>query len=636
MRRPQVCLICILVIALLAYGLTALGVVRAGGAVTDCSIYGPGAGTLQAALVGGGTVTFACSGTIVVPEIFISANTTIDATGQNVTLSGNNANRVLNVSSGPTLTLKSLTITKGLADAGGGIANFGTLNMSDCIVSGNSAAGWDDIEGGGIVNWGTMSIDLSTISGNSVTLNGSGFTPYGFGGGISNFGSIGITNSTIAANAITSVGHAAGGGIFNWSVVNITNSTLAGNSVVGADRSEGGAIFNNSGPLSLTYTTIAGNSASKVGGGIANGNIVYMGASILAGNSAPNLPDLYGPIVSQGDNLIGVNAKLGPLANNGGPTQTMALLTGSPAINAVTDCTGGPIADQRGVARPQGIACDIGAFELETAVLKETVGVFRQSLNTFFLKNSNTTGTADITTIFGAAPTTNLPVVGDWDGDGVDTVGEYNSSTGQFFLKNSNAPGSPIVYSPVLGSPGDLPLAGDWNSDGVDGLGVFRPTNGLIYLKNDATTSGFADFTMVLGSPGDLPVAGDWNGDGKDSPGVYRPSLPRFFLTNQVCNCGVMADYSPTLGISGDTPFAGDWTGSGRTGIGVFRPSNGLIYLKNDPTTDGVADINIVFGIPNDLPVAGHWSAGTNIANQPSISASPTPKLAPTFVPKRK
>src|SRR5205814_2060827 len=150
----------------------------------------------------------------------------------------------------------------------------------------------------------------------------------------------------------------------------------------------------------------------------------------------------------------------------------------------------------------------------------------------------------------------------------------------------------------------------------------FRPTNGLIYLKNDATTSGVADFTMVLGIPGDVPVAGDWNGDGKDSPGVYRPSLPRFFLTNQVCNCGVFADYSLTLGVTGDTPFAGDWNGDVLTGIGVFRPSNGLIYLKNDPTVDGVADINIVYGVANDLPVAGHWIAGPVGVRPPQPNAS--------------
>ncbi|MEP7287596.1 MAG: putative Ig domain-containing protein [Chloroflexota bacterium] len=257
----------------------------------------------------------------------------------------------------------------------------------------------------------------------------------------------------------------------------------------------------------------------------------------------------------------------------------------------------------------------------------DTVGIFRPSASTFYLRNANTTGPADISTAFGTA--TDLPVVGDWNGDGIDTVGFYRPSTGQFFLRDSNSAGAPTVYSFVLGAPGDLPMVGDWNSNGKDGVGVFRPSNGLIYLKNNLTT-GFADFQMVLGVPGDVPVAGDWNGDGKDSPGVYRPSLTKFFLSNQVCNCSVFADYSAALGIAGDTPFAGDWNGDGITGIGVFRPSNGLIYLKNTPTS-GFADLSLVYGVPNDKPIAGHWATSATI---PSSTANPiTPKIAPTFVP---
>ncbi|MEP7289083.1 MAG: cupredoxin domain-containing protein [Chloroflexota bacterium] len=251
----------------------------------------------------------------------------------------------------------------------------------------------------------------------------------------------------------------------------------------------------------------------------------------------------------------------------------------------------------------------------------QAIGIYRPSNHTYFLRNTNTTGPADITIPLSSS--TDLPIAGDWNGDGIDTIGVFRPSTGQFYLFDSNSTPASLTYSFTLGSPGDLPMAGDWNGDGKAGVGVFRPSNGLIFLKNGLTT-GFADFQMVLGSPGDVPIAGDWNGDGKDSPGVYRPSLPMFFVTNQVCNCSVTADASAVLGVSGDTPFAGDWTATGSTGIGVFRPSNGLIYLKNVVST-GFADNSLVFGIPNDLPVAGHWSAQTLIHN--------TPKIAPTFVP---
>jgi glucose/arabinose dehydrogenase len=258
---------------------------------------------------------------------------------------------------------------------------------------------------------------------------------------------------------------------------------------------------------------------------------------------------------------------------------------------------------------------------------KDTIGVFRPSIQYFLLRFSNTTGPADMSVPFGTS--TDLPVVGDWNGDGVDTIGFYRPSTGEFVLRNSNSFGPPDYYF-VMGSPGDTPIVGDWNGDGKDGVGVFRPSNGLIYLKNNLT-SGFADFTMVLGSPGDVGVAGDWNGDGIDSPGVYRPNLPMFFLSNQVCNCGVVADYTVTLGVVGDVPVMGDWNADGFSGIGVFRPSNGLTYLKNDPTTSGVADIQMVYGVANDKPVAGHWAAGA-----PSVAQIvPTSPLAPTFVPKK-
>ncbi|MEP7284537.1 MAG: hypothetical protein ABI947_02060 [Chloroflexota bacterium] len=265
------------------------------------------------------------------------------------------------------------------------------------------------------------------------------------------------------------------------------------------------------------------------------------------------------------------------------------------------------------------------AFDVISTVSEvNAVGVFRPSSTAFYLRNTNTTGGADIATALGAS--TDLPVSGDWDGDGIDSVGVYRPSTGQFFLTNSNTFGAPIAYSFALGSPGDQPIAGDWNSNGKDGVGVFRPSNGLLYLKNILTT-GFADFQMVLGSPGDVGVAGDWDGDGIDSPGVYRPANASFYLSNKVCNCSTIADFQAALGFSGDTPFTGDWTGIGRTGIGVFRPSNGLIYLKNIPVS-GFADKTIVFGIPNDKPVAGHWSMQTTDPKQQMLS-----KYAPTFVP---
>ncbi|MHB8628202.1 MAG: WD40/YVTN/BNR-like repeat-containing protein [Aggregatilineales bacterium] len=234
----------------------------------------------------------------------------------------------------------------------------------------------------------------------------------------------------------------------------------------------------------------------------------------------------------------------------------------------------------------------------------DTIGIFRPSDNTFYMRLHNTTGFADIT--FPYNPGTHpYPVVGDWTGAGFDTVGVFDQSNGLFNLRNSNTAGGPDEQL-VLGNPNDTPLAGRWQASALTaGVGVFRPSNGLIYLKNQLTT-GFADYTMVLGIPGDTGLAGDWNGDGVDTPGVYRPSTISFYLSNQVCNCAVFGDYQFAYGVGGDAPVVGDWTGLGHDGVGLFRQNNGYTYLKNALTT-GFADITFVYGSPGDFPVAGHW-----------------------------
>ena len=237
----------------------------------------------------------------------------------------------------------------------------------------------------------------------------------------------------------------------------------------------------------------------------------------------------------------------------------------------------------------------------------DTIGVYRPSTSTFYLRGSNTQGFADLTIQYGNW--SSYPVVGDWTGAGQTTIGVFDRTSGSFQLRNSNTPGASDETF-TLGLPGDLPLAGRWLASAKhDGVGVFRPSNGLIYLKNDLST-GYADYTMVLGIPGDAGVAGDWTDSGMSSPGVYRPSLQHFYLSNQVTNGPVYGDLDLQLGNAGDVPFAGDWIVQGHAGVGVFRPTNGLIYLKNALTT-GYADVQIVYGVPNDIPVAGHWGIGS-------------------------
>lgn len=222
-------------------------------------------------------------------------------------------------------------------------------------------------------------------------------------------------------------------------------------------------------------------------------------------------------------------------------------------------------------------------------------GVFRPTTGELFLKNSNTTGFADINITFGNPG--DYPLAGDWNGDGIDSVGIYRN--GVFYLRNSNSTGfADIVVA--FGSPGDQPVVGDWNGDGVDTIGIYR--NGTFYLRN-SNTPGEPDLVYTLGDPGDVAIAGDWNGDGVDTGGVFRPSNGIVYLRNS--NTTGIADLSFVFGNAGDKPVAGDWNGDGVDSIGIYR--GGTFYLSNSNAT-GFADIVFVLGNPGDFPIAGNWN----------------------------
>ncbi|RLI12451.1 hypothetical protein DRO33_02635 [Candidatus Bathyarchaeota archaeon] len=138
------------------------------------------------------------------------------------------------------------------------------------------------------------------------------------------------------------------------------------------------------------------------------------------------------------------------------------------------------------------------------------MGVYDPSTATFFLRNSNSSGFADITFVYGNPNW--IPIAGDWDGDGVDTIGVYDPSTATFFLRNSNSSGfADIAF--VYGNPNWVPIAGDWDGDGVDTIGVYDPSTATFFLRN-SNSSGFADIAFVYGNPNWVPIAGDWDGNG--------------------------------------------------------------------------------------------------------------------------
>ena len=239
------------------------------------------------------------------------------------------------------------------------------------------------------------------------------------------------------------------------------------------------------------------------------------------------------------------------------------------------------------------------------------IGVFRPSQHTFYLdvNGDRKWDTGDLTANFGISG--DLPIVGDWNGDGKTKVGIYRPYTHEFFLDFNGNRAWDIydVAFRTFGISGDLPIAGDWNGDGRTEIGVYRPSQHTFYLDyngNRAWNAG--DVTASFGISGDLPIVGDWNGDGKTEIGIFRPSQHTFYLDyngNRAWNAG---DVTASFGISGDLPVVGDWNGDGKTEIGIFRPSQHTFYLDyNGNRAWDAGDVSASFGITGDKPVAGRW-----------------------------
>jgi hypothetical protein len=328
----------------------------------------------------------------------IKGRVTIQGSGATITrstASGTPVFRIFDVASSGSLTLNSVTISNGLANngqqGGGGIFSHGTLTITGSTFSGNSEPASTGTSGGAINNSGTLNVSTSTFTGNTAQEGGGIFnqktatvtndtftsntaTVYGGGALLNAAGSMTVTGDTFTGN--TGPG---GGAIDNDTTLNIGNSTFTGNT----GGTNGGGAIDNFGTTTITQTTFSGNS-SPYGANILNytGFTLKISMSIVA-NGQGGGPNCGGaqPVTDLGYNIdtgtscgfstashsmSNTQPQLGPLASNGGPTQTMALPSGSPAVDAIpaatSGCTGST--DQRGITRPQGSGCDIGAYEL--------------------------------------------------------------------------------------------------------------------------------------------------------------------------------------------------------------------------------------------------------------------------------
>ncbi|MGO9463201.1 MAG: Ig-like domain repeat protein, partial [Isosphaeraceae bacterium] len=374
------------------------------------------------------------------------------------------------LNNGGTLTVTTSTIAGNTAPngSGGGIDNQGTLTLTDSTVCSNSS-----FYGGGLFNdYGTAVIESSTFSGNSA----------GYGGGIFTVANLTVVNSTIADNEAGSYGGAIydGGG-----TLTVVNSTIAYNSSYGYG---GGGIWNESGtPAALDNTIVAENDLNGDGDDLNSrgGGGGFTGSNNLVGY------DATGTLSSSGDNLLGVgDPGIGRLGNNGGPTQTIALLAGSPAIGAgsvalaVDPSTNQPLAyDQRGAGFPRIVngTVDIGAFERPTTIGSPTVYTVTDASNS----------TSD---------TGSLPYA----------IAQSDT--------NPNLAGSIIEFDPTVFSastPQTITLTGTLELSEPSGpITINGPGSGALTVNGNNTGSVFQVNTDVVASLSGLTISGGSAGDG--------------------------------------------------------------------------------------------------------------------------
>jgi len=359
------------------------GAVPAAAAQFPCSEQG----IRDAIALGGGPHTFACAGpttVVTAAEIVIDNDVILDGEG-NLIVDGNDDHRVFDVHSvalAVTAELRGLTIQRGrTSDDGGGIVVVGeSLTLVDVVVSANHA----DWSGGGISveDGGSLTLQRCTLDGNHADGLDSGLP--GGGLGISYADAV-VIDSTISRNTFGPISGGIGGGISisDDGSVTVSNSTISGNTPpAGTEPGFGGGIawygYRGEPHVVIHNSTLAENFPNPVFG-FYLGDITVRNSLIRGSCFLPQIQSSGGNVESPGDtcgltdpsdrvNITAYSLGLRPLADNGGPTQTHALLPRSVAIDAAVGCPP-PDADQRGVARPQYVACDSGAYELDTPLV---------------------------------------------------------------------------------------------------------------------------------------------------------------------------------------------------------------------------------------------------------------------------
>jgi parallel beta-helix repeat protein len=576
----------------------------------------------------------------------ISAGTTADMS--NDTISGNEYN---GTSGGddPTADAQAFGILN-LND--GGTFTGNTISGNDAgILSTNTGATATAISGNTLVNNRYEGILLqegtATVSNNTISDNNIGVAVTSFGGDTVN------AVGTLVSNNITNNGNGglsfAGGGIV---LLNVATTTTTAQATAHFNRIVGNAVgLNNqsSGTVDATNNWWGSNAGpGGVGSDSVAGPVTFNPWLVLQATASPT-EVAEGGTATVVSNLTMNNAGTDTSAQGtlaAGPmtfaTTSGTIVPASIAGDATATFTAGntpgtatvsSTADNQTVTTmititspppppppppsppPPPPASTIGAFD--------PIGEFGQAAATWYLRNSNSPGGANIGPFtYGGANW--IPVVGDFNGDGVTTVGVVDPTTMTWYLKTSNSPGSASITPFQYGAPGDIPVVGDWTGDGIDTVGVFDPFArfghpAATWQLRNSNSAGAADITFAYGAPGWVPVVGDWTGQGFDTVGMFDPigefgqPAATWYLRNS--NSAGAASITPfTFGAAGWTPVVGDWNGAGKTTVGVvdttgeFGDAPATWFLRFSNTPGGASVTPFAFGAANWVPLAGDWT----------------------------
>jgi predicted outer membrane repeat protein len=614
----------------------------------------------------GSTIDFSVTGTIPLSSALpdLSANVTIDGPGPSaLTVQGGGPSSqfsVFTIDPGVTAGISGVTITGGNASEGGGISNQGTLTLTGCTVTGNSAS----TEGGGIYSSGTLTLTGCTVTKNTASEGGGLFgsgtitltdstldaNSAQFAAGIFNNAALTVTNSTLSHNE---AGSGPAGGLYNDNAGHATalvNCTLSGNTAARG----GGGIENSSGTLELVNCTVAGNTATGgPGGGLynytslsSNPGDVILTNTLVAGNTSD---DVAGPVdSSSASNLIGngsdltgisdgsqgnqigttanpIDAKLGPLGDYGGPTFTVSLLAGSPAIDAgsnalaVDPTTKQPLTiDQRGAGRATnglnaGSNVDIGSYEATSLYVVTSIddtgepGTLRAAVE-WAGHNVNANP---------ANNTSPAPNTINFDTSGVFATPQTILLTSRLEMRNENTQTYPNV---ALNGPGasaltlkgggpssdfsvlrlyqvnasisGLTITGGYTTDNGGGIensyGTLTLTN--CTLSGNSAQIGGGIFNYGTANLSNCTVSGN---SATSGGGIFQDS----FGTLTLANCTVFGNSANSGGVAVHHPIAG----GGISNYGTLTLTNCSIS-KNSSTGEG--DFDGGGGIENELTLS--------------------------------